>query len=400
MNKPLSLFVAMIMILSLPLAAEEAAPAQPAEQKPGEEVTVRRGGVVLYPAKKRIEMEGKFVLPEGPVEYFAVTLGGKEYESLIAVDAVPSALHLALIVIGMKPGLTGPKVQGDPENAPTGDPVTVKVKWKDANGVEKIVRAEELCWSNGDRRTMETTPWVFAGSKKEKDPETGKEYYVADVQKGLIAVYRDPFAVLDLPLSSSADDEMYTVNKDLIPPAGTPCTIIIEPAPPIAPPAKNADGGKVWLIDVSYGGRILVDGILPQDLNNSLAELRKQYPKDTFRLTVDHGAPPGAAASAIAALQNANCLIESVATVRPRNVQDVMTITLKGDEAALKGEKMTPRQIGDIVRATIAGGAKEAGVVVRVEQGNSFKMLAEICRNIDAVRNVVLKVEWPEKAPK
>ena len=60
---------------------------------------ITRGGVRLYPKQRRIEMDGKFCLTEGPIELFACARGGKEYESVISLRVKPSVLHLFLVMM-------------------------------------------------------------------------------------------------------------------------------------------------------------------------------------------------------------------------------------------------------------------------------------------------------------
>ncbi len=355
---------------------------------------VRKGGVALYPEEKRIEINGRFCLAEGPIELLACAAGGKEYESIIALDVNPEILHFCLLLLKLKPGDKGPEFQGDPEHMPSGSPVTVKVRWKDANGAEKSVPAEELCWNNYEKRTMEPTPWVFSGSRMVKDPNTGNQVYWANVDKSVIVVYRDPFSVLDLPTAASANDEAFVVNKQVVPPVGTACTVILEPGPPIPPAPKNAQGGSVRPVDVTAGGRILLGGQQPAELMEPLKQAQKESPKDTFKVTISHGAPAASIAAAFEALDGAAVRIESVEMVRVRpEVQDIAVVAVRGDKVTVDGKGLSGEQVAEAVRSRVEKG-KEGGVAVKVEAGASLKTVVGVLRALGGVDGAMVRVVW------
>jgi len=377
----------------------------------GDAAPITRSGVRLYVKEKRIEMDGKFCLTEGPIELLVCAKGGKEYESVISVEANPEILHFCLLLLKLKPGETGPKFQGDPDRVPTGSPVVVRVRWKDKDGV-KTVRAEQLCWNMIDKRTMLKTPWVFVGSKKVKDPDTGKTVYWANVEKSLITVFRDPFAVLDLPLSLGADDDAYAVNKQLVPARETPCTVILTPAEKVRP-RRNAAGGRIFVVDVTAGGRALIDGTQPLKLAEALKKMAGDAPKDSCEVTIDHG-PAAGAAAAFEALDAAGVKIESVRTARLRpGVKDLITVTVSAGGLRIKGKKMSGEQVKAAVRALAAdekgpppkdAGApaeplKTIGVHLDVKKGATLKQVAEALRACTGIEGVILRLTWGDQTP-
>jgi len=363
---------------------------------PDDEKPIVKGGVRLFPKGKRIEMDGKFSLAEGPIELLVCAKGGKEYESVISVDANPEILHFCLLLLKLKPGNGGPKFQGDPDRRPTGSAVDVFVRWKDKDGV-KTVRSEQLCWNVIDKRPMAKTPWVFVGSKKQKDPETGRTVYWANVEKSLITVFRDPFAVLDLPLSLGANDDAYVVNKQVVPKPGTPCTVILVPAK-LLTSRQNAAGGGIVVVDVTAGGRVLVDDIHLRDLAKALKKSVADSPKDTYEVTIDHG-PAAAAAAALEALHAAGAKIESVSTVRLRpDVKDVMTVAVSADGARVNGKSVSAERLKAIVRK-LAHPEKEVGIHVAVQKDVPLKVVAGVLRGCAGIEGVITRLTWAGKAP-
>lgn len=447
----------------------------------GESAPITKGGVRLYVKEKRIEMDGRFCLTEGPIELFVCAKGGKEYESVIAVEANPEILHFCLLLLKLKPGETGPKFQGDPDRVPTGSPVVVTVTWWDESvrdvGTQKsateriekegvtwthtkltddgrhvvwtndgrhvatwdkstkeliiwshpskerpagrgkwTVRAEHLCWNMIDKRTMLKTPWVFVGSKKHKDPDTGRTVYWANVEKSLITVFRDPFAVLDLPLSLGADDDAYVVNTQIVPRRGTPCTVILTPGEKVKP-RRNAAGGRIFAADITAGGRVLIDGTQPPKLAEALKKIAAGAPKDSCEVTIDHG-PAAGAAAALEALGAAGVKIESVRTVRLQpGVNDLITVTVSADGLRVKGRKMSGEQVKAAVRALAAPDERETppqgaaapaapvpawkivGVHLDVKKGATLKQVAGALRACTGIEGVMLRLTWRDKAP-
>ena len=175
--------------------------------------------------KKTIEIDGKICLDEGALELFACMEGGKEYETVIALQGEAWQLHLSLLLLGLKPG-GGPQYQGDPSQ-PFGDTVIIEVQWED-NGKTIRKRAEDLMWDTKKDKTMDYVEWVFTGSRFLKD-ENGNDYYAANRDKSVVCVYHDPLTVIDNPLSTGGDQTTYIVNKKLVPPKGTPIVMIIKP---------------------------------------------------------------------------------------------------------------------------------------------------------------------------
>jgi hypothetical protein len=206
-------------------------------------IMMRIGKVTCFRAGRRIEVEGKVCLQEGALEYLAVLAGGKEYESVLSFDCKATDLNIALI--GMEYKAAGIKRLGDPET-PRGDPLYLWVEWKTEDGKTKRVRAEDLLYNVGTKKPMRQTAWVFTGSLFERDPDTKRLIFLADIERNLIAVYRDPVAIFNSPLDTGVDGIYYQVNKEVCPKVGTPVKLVLEPAPKEAlDPEKLKDGADL-----------------------------------------------------------------------------------------------------------------------------------------------------------
>jgi hypothetical protein len=229
--------------------------ARAGESEPDPKNTFKIGKVTCYKAERRVELEGKICLQEGPIEYLASLAGGKEYESVLTFDCKAVDLNLAMIGLGYK--AAGPSKKADDPNILKGDPVCLFVEWTDKDGKAKRVRAEELLYNQGTKKPMRQTAWVFTGSDFARDPDTGKLYidpetkrtvFLADLAKNLIAIYYDPVAIFNSPLDTANNDLQQTVpyyiaNKEICPKVGTPVKLILEPAPKDALAPENLKDG-------------------------------------------------------------------------------------------------------------------------------------------------------------
>jgi len=192
----------------------------------------RVGNILLDTDKTSptLRLPAQVNMQQGMIELLACSSGGKLHESLFLADAEPYHLHLALLLMNLKPK-GGVRHQGD-TIVPQGDQVVIYVE-KDGRR-----RVEDYVWDRPRNAPMERTGWVFAGSRMIEGAGYG-----ADLTRTLIATYRDPYAVLDNPLPTGADDTVYEVNHRVTPAVGTTVTLVIQPLrPPGSEPDKGGDG--------------------------------------------------------------------------------------------------------------------------------------------------------------
>lgn len=246
----------------------------------------RQKTVFVNSKLKRVVLAGHVVLRDGLLELFCCRVHSKEHESILAVDARASTIHSGLLLIGAKVGSPAqfttkfipPRGQAldivvhwtDTNNR---DQKMDARKWvrhciyryygaalakfpteielpKDSN-LRYDKKNRELSWygpmsetqkknfiklsadkayrkavtsfyEQSQIRTM-TAQWVFAGSGFELDPETNKEFYLADESGELICVANFPSAMIDVAeISSTTGASLsYEANTEVIPPEGS-----------------------------------------------------------------------------------------------------------------------------------------------------------------------------------
>jgi len=176
--------------------------------------------------RRQVMVDGTITLREGYLEMFACTVGTKEHESVIAVYSSAQVVHAALLAIGAEPGHP---VRFYPEFSPPAGPrIHVEVRWQDPQGKWQSVRGQQWVLDASTNQIL-NQPWLFAGSRFWTDPESGKQYYLAD-QGDFICVSNFSTAMLDIPVESSQSDDQrsYVANTKLIPPLGTPVRLVLK----------------------------------------------------------------------------------------------------------------------------------------------------------------------------
>ena len=179
------------------------------------------------PKERKLILRARVVLQKGALEFFMCKTNSKEHESILATDAPPRLIHAGLILTGAEPGRP---VRFQPKfEPPTGSKIDIELQWKDSKGKLQHAKAREWVKQARSGKVLKVD-WVFAGSYEGEDPETKEKFYAAD-SGDLFSVSNFPSAILDLPLSSSADnaDLVFIANSDAVPPEGTKVLVIMSP---------------------------------------------------------------------------------------------------------------------------------------------------------------------------
>ena len=194
-------------------------------------VGLNRGALELFACTGRVTRDRSFkdrVFADGP----------KAHESVLVFDIIPHLMHAALLAAGATPGK--PAVFSPEFVPPSGTPIEVTVRWKDAQGKVQQTTAGEWVLDEQTKETMKT-PFVFTGSMFMVNRE-GRRMYMGDADGELICVSNFASAVMDVPMQSSGDNDsrLFIANEAKIPPCGTPVTMILKPIEEPAP-AEEAE---------------------------------------------------------------------------------------------------------------------------------------------------------------
>ncbi len=201
-------------------------------------------GIAVDKEKRLIKIDAKIAprkLPNldkiYPIEVIACwphPKGKKAHETVVTIEALPSAVHKALEGLGLK---AGKPVMGESKDPPQGPDVNI---WIEATGPDGMPRRITMDRALVDPRNQKPFPktvkFRFTGSVMAKpDPNKNDTVYGADHSGTLIAI----FPVTDqtvLQTSLTMEFEKFLkleTNTKVLPPEGTAVKLVIE-----APAAK------------------------------------------------------------------------------------------------------------------------------------------------------------------
>lgn len=198
-------------------------------------------GLRIDRERRIVEFDGfvpwQFKDPAQPVTYLETIVcktDSKEHESLVATAVRPSAIHGALLAIGMEPGRPG-RIGFTPEgefvrDGPSGPRVHVRIvtTWPDGeereiNPLDWVVNVEDGTPLREHYAGLgETVAWRFTGSV-ERD-RGGRRVYEADVEGVIIALHTFGSAVVGfepvLSPDSGVDEPEWIADVEAVPEFG------------------------------------------------------------------------------------------------------------------------------------------------------------------------------------
>ena len=191
---------------------------------------LRIGLLELDQKSRSIRFPAAVNMRAGVVEYALVTTTGKCHEAVFSTKAAPRDIHLAMLLLGIKPADC--RVTAD--HALTLSPaatVRVTAEW-DANGTRQSHSLAELLAFTADAHRPDSTNglperlWHYNGSC------FNSAGFGATLEGSIISLIADDTALINNPGDDRANDTIHAPNTKLLPPVGAPVTIIIAKPPP------------------------------------------------------------------------------------------------------------------------------------------------------------------------
>jgi hypothetical protein len=152
--------------------------------------------------------------------------GTNEHESVLRTLAMPSNIHLALLMLGLEPGAPVRYSEAAKKWLPPhGPPLSIDVEFK-RDGKTVRIPATRLMRSIKTKDPMPQHPFIFVGSQLGPDGA-----YAADITGYVISIVNFDLSLIDVPqLASNANETlMWEVNREVAPDGGAAVTMIIEP---------------------------------------------------------------------------------------------------------------------------------------------------------------------------
>jgi hypothetical protein len=209
------------------------APAVPADKAKDSSVKVdKKKRTITIDAKvapRKLEYLKGEVYPIEVIACWAHPKGEKAHETVVTIEAKPSAVHKAMESLGIKPGKP---VMGESKEAPQGPEVKLYIEVPKPGGKTKLVPiAKTLVDPKTNLPLPSSVKWRFTGSvMAQRDPTKPGKEYGADISGTLIAVFpvtnRTVFQT-NLTMKEEKFLKLET-NPKFLPKEGTAVKLVIE----------------------------------------------------------------------------------------------------------------------------------------------------------------------------
>ena len=210
-------------------------------------------GVKINLERKSVDVEATVSLQAGLLELIACTKDTKEHESILRVDAKPSHVHAALLLLGAKPGNPAMRrmTEEDPPRfidiPPRGQPIEVFLVFGEEPDKEHpisdfLIPSDEQGGAvGGTEEPAEAFPthtFLFAGSILHTEGE-GPRTYIADQTGSVISIstFGDELLCLEGFHDQANEALMWQANHEKLPEVGTKVILRMRPREPGRAPA-------------------------------------------------------------------------------------------------------------------------------------------------------------------
>ncbi|MCB2180963.1 MAG: hypothetical protein KQH63_02925 [Desulfobulbaceae bacterium] len=203
-----------------PLPGAEGRNIEPAIEKiaPG---VYRIGEIQIHKKARSITFPAQVNMDKGLLEYLLVQSQGKTHESLLRTDTDPYFLNIAFLLLGFE-GTDKPLTEQGASEIPAGDPVEITIIYHDGNKNQRVPADTWIETRQNNTNKPVSLAWKYTGSF------VMDGVFQAQVQGSIAAVYHDPTALIDHEAESGNNDEIWFVNEQLVPQAGTSVTVLIK----------------------------------------------------------------------------------------------------------------------------------------------------------------------------
>lgn len=230
-----------------PLAAEETPREAGAEKVPAdiaEKIRAIFPGITINSEERFVDVQSVVCLAEGYLEVIACAKDSREHESIVMVEAKPSHIHAALLLIGARPGNPAMRKPVDEEATrwidipPRGQSVKVTLLVPDEKGVMTERPISDFLSPSKDESGLpevagaaEKFPdtFLFAGSYTHQEGET--KTYLGDVNGNVISISTFGDEVLCLAGHHAQENHAlsWQIKPDSLPEIGTKVILRLRP---------------------------------------------------------------------------------------------------------------------------------------------------------------------------
>lgn len=220
-------------------------------------------GIKINVDEWSVDVDAVVTLDHGLLELIACTRDSKEHESVIAVNAKPSHIHTALLLVGATPGNPAMrKISGEGEDArfvdlpPRGGMIDVYLVIKGEDGSKEVPINQFIQKASDDYFDAQTEAkpdekpelypthsFMFTGSVLVDRGEESPRQYVADYSGNVIALVTFGDELMSTPEIHDDSNHSLTweVRSEGLPAVDSQITLRLRPQRPPAPEDKPAE---------------------------------------------------------------------------------------------------------------------------------------------------------------
>ena len=193
-------------------------------------------------AQRLVDLEATVVTREAPwLELLACSPGSREHEAILSIEARPSHVHLALLMLGLEPGapLTWREQDGQIVPVPPHGPTVHVSIVLGGRGRPTEVPAGNWILNNQTSEPLGDSTWIFTGSTVRQFE--GQSIFMADLGGTVISLvnFGDDLLARATDRTNKNDQEAWGPRVEAIPPVGTKVIVRLRPhkeAPSAAKP--------------------------------------------------------------------------------------------------------------------------------------------------------------------
>jgi hypothetical protein len=181
------------------------------------------GHVTLDKTNRSVSFPATVNLREETVEYAVVHKTGKTHESVLRTDAQPRDIHVAMLLLGVKPVMTN-MFGADGKALPLGDKVWMEVSWTNKGSLVRYP-IEDTVLNKETMKPPTRGAWIYNGSNFSED------MFTAQRDGSIVSIHIDPDALINNPRPGRENDDLHKPNAALLPAIGAPVEVTIRLAP-------------------------------------------------------------------------------------------------------------------------------------------------------------------------
>ena len=178
------------------------------------------GQVTLNTSNRSATFSANVNQRDETVEYAVVHKTGKTHESVFRTEARPQDVHVAFLLLGIKPVMTN-VFGADGKGLPPGDKVFIEVNW--TNNGARVGRAiEDLVLNRETQKSLGRGEWIYNGSNFSEGA------FTAQRDGSILSIHIDPDALINNPRPGRENDDLHVPNAAELPAIGAPVEITIK----------------------------------------------------------------------------------------------------------------------------------------------------------------------------